>query len=135
MVMDATPKEVSAKEIDPTGRYRCPLCMAQTTRSVPDIGWVLCPMIDNRPICSGCCLDYQSVAVSYDFDGHPSREDFDALAGKTGKGVPTLRLTCLQHQESVLIARLKEDKYPHFVPTMHELLATIRIRMKSLDEW
>lgn len=134
MVMDASPKTMSALEIDPTGRYKCPLCKVQTTASKVDIGWVFCPMIDEQPICFGCCLDYQSVAVSDAFDRHPAREDFDSLAQKTGKGVSMLRLICLQHQEAVLVARLEEGKYPHLEPAMYELLSAVRARIKSLDQ-
>lgn len=132
MVMDAAPRAVTAREIDPTGRYKCPLCTAQTTGSAVDIGWVFCPMINERPICSGCCLDYQSVAVSEDFDGHPAREDFDNLSHRTGLGVERLRLVCLEHQESVLLDELGRNEYPHLESAMRELLARVRARIESL---
>lgn len=132
-MIDATPRPVDAEQIDPTGRYKCPLCLVQTTASKPDIGWVFCPMIDNQPICVGSCLDHQNIANSQDFDGHPFRNDFDSLSERTGREVSELRLICLRHQESVLVAELEQNEYPALEKNIREWLKDIREVMKLME--
>lgn len=132
--MDAAPRHISAHEVDPSGRYECPLCGAPT-RTTPerDTGWVHCPMLNDQVICLGCCLDYQYVARSLNFSEHPSREDFDRLASVTGKNVTELRRTCMEHQISVLEADLESGDQPELERGMRELLWTLRSRLASLD--
>ena len=133
--MDAAPEHMTAQEADASGRYRCPLCGAPTsTTKERDSGWVFCPMLDNRIICLGCCLDYQYLARSEHFAKHPSREDFDRLAEMTGKTVSALRLICMQHQESVLVADLEQARFPELEREMRELLNAIRVGMKTIDD-
>ena len=68
--MEAIPETFKARNIERTGRYKCPLCEDQSTGDEVDTGWVLCPMLEGRPICLGCCLDYQNVARLEDFDAN-----------------------------------------------------------------
>jgi hypothetical protein len=131
--MDAAPDTVAARVVDPSGRYRCPLCAAQSTSSDPDIGWVACPMIGDEYICLGCCLDYQYVARSERFDEHPYREDFDRIAQKAGKDVRTLRLICMRHQESVLVADLERGVRPDVERGVRELLEEVRGRVAEIE--
>lgn len=133
--MDAAPRHISAHEVDASGRYRCPLCGAPTaTTEEGDTGWVHCPMLDDKIICLGCCLDYQSVARSDNFSRHPCREDFDRLSKMTNKDVTTLRRICMEHQVCVLQADLEQGDEPAIERGMHDLLFALRTRLKSLGK-
>ncbi len=105
MSQDVIPPRLMPEEIVQLGIYDCPLCKAQNTLDEGDIGWVRCPMVDNRAICLGCCLDFQGVARSEVFDEHPYRDLFDDAAQLTDKSVDELRLICLRHQEEILRKR------------------------------
>jgi hypothetical protein len=109
--MSIIPHRITSQSIDPQGRYRCPLCQSQTTGDKHNTGWVQCPMVGNRPICLGCCVDHQAAARADDFERHPYRSLFDVVARLTGAPVPTLRRTCLEHQSEILsiIATVPED--------------------------
>lgn len=131
--MDAAPRHVSARAIDPSGRYECPLCGAPTaTTEENDSGWVVCPMLNDQAICLGCCLDYQAVARSANFAEHPSREDFYRLSKKTNKDTTTLRRNCMEHQVRVLEADLERGDQPDLERGMRDLLFSLRGELKSL---
>ena len=104
--MDAVPPIVSGLEVDPAGRYTCPLCKVQNAGDASDTGWVACPMID-RMICLGSCLDFQSIARSSEFENHPWRSMFEELAQTTGDKVQRLRWSCLRHQIDVIDDQLR----------------------------
>lgn len=80
------------------GPYRCPLCEAQTTAGPADPGWVRCPMIGEKPICLGCCIDHQKPARAEHFEDHPLYYLFEELARSERQPIETLRRTCLGHQ-------------------------------------
>ena len=99
--MTIIPPQIPTQDVSPGRVYVCPLCKVQTTADRADTGWTLCPMLD-LPICLGCCVDHQSVAVADEFSRHPYRDLFDVVARLTGKDVPTLRRICVEHQAKVL---------------------------------
>lgn len=82
--------------------YACPLCRHQTYPSKHDTGWVQCPMIRNRPLCLGCCIDLQGAAVAEGFAGHPDHPLFEKLSRSQNKTTVRLRLMCLDHQLAVI---------------------------------
>lgn len=100
--MAIIPSRLSGVEIDPTGRYRCPLCGSQIAGDSADTSWVRCPMLADQVICLGCCVDHQAVARADDFDSHPFRDLFVHVARVTGSTSSELRRRCLQHQASIL---------------------------------
>jgi hypothetical protein len=132
--MDAAPPHISAREVDPLGRYMCPLCGAPTaTTPERDAGWVHCPMLNDQIICLGCCLDYQYVARSPNFSEHPSREDFDRLSKMANKGLSELRRICMEHQVSVLEADLDHRDHPSLEREVRQLLFALKERLRSFD--
>lgn len=60
-----------------------------------------------QPICYGCCLDYQGLARSLEFENDPFRNLFHSLSKQTGKPVAKLRLECLEHQQEIVSERLR----------------------------
>jgi hypothetical protein len=108
--MNAIPKWVPGRAVDPTGRYHCPLCETQATGDEADTGWVHCPMLDGRMICLGSCIDYQKVARSEAFAHHPERILFESLATRQSRSVTVLRRTCLDHQLEVVDEKLREGR-------------------------
>jgi hypothetical protein len=68
--------------------------------------WVRCPLVDDAPICLGCCFDYQSVARSEDFASHPYRGLFDDVSRRLRRSVPDLRMRCLEHQQEIVAENL-----------------------------
>lgn len=96
--MIVTPKEKTNKEIKTNGHYLCPTCQAQSTASKVGIGWVSCPMTSGKDICVGCCIDFQVVANSENFETHPNFADFLEVANKYHKLPSKLRIICLNHQ-------------------------------------
>lgn len=134
LAMEAIPDTFEAKQIDSRGRYRCPLCDVQTTADEVDAGWVFCPMLEDRPICLGCCLDYQNVARLEDYDTHPYRTLFDEASAKTGKKAGELRKICLSHQENILLAKLEKKPEEQTRQQLLNLLTTVRVRIKELSD-
>lgn len=134
MKMNRITEIKSGQEVDPSGQYKCPLCVVQTTADVEDTGWIQCPMLNKETICMGCCYDFQITARSDDFEAHPAREDFDRLTQRSGKDVRLLRQVCLQHQENMTTDALERGGSPRFARDMQEHLFEIRERLKSLDE-
>lgn len=130
--MEAIPETYKATDIDQTGRYKCPLCEDQTTGDEVDTGWVLCPMLQGKPICLGCCLDYQNVARLEDFDENPYHDLFDEAAEKTGKAAVALRRNCLAHQEEILQGRYKKEVDEGTRAEILRLLSTVRSRKHAI---
>lgn len=93
-----TPNEKTNIEVKTEGHYLCPTCQAQSTASEVEIGWVSCPMIAGKDICVGCCIDFQVVASSENFETHSMFDEFLKLANKYRKSPHTLRIICLNHQ-------------------------------------
>ena len=104
--MNAVPPVVRGSDVDPTGRYVCPLCKVQRTGDEVDIGWVACPMVHGKMICLGSCLDYQAEARSPEFNRHHDYLLFRELASETRRREQELRLVCLQHQAEIIDDRL-----------------------------
>lgn len=100
--------------------YICPTCHVQSTAEEADPGWVNCPMVDNKPICLSCCIDFQKAARADDFEDHPLFDLFDDLSRTDGRLTGELRKLCLLHQEHIV----EKDQ--------EELLATIQRAMKQV---
>ncbi len=118
--MFVVPEPVGAGDkILPSG-YACPTCRHQTYPSKNDTGWVRCPLVRNRPICLGCCLDIQGAARSDEFSIHPDKRIFDKLTRSENKPIVRLRLICLDHQLQLVDKKLSEaDDGQH--PARHTL--------------
>ncbi|MGE4211746.1 MAG: hypothetical protein AB7F87_21470 [Oligoflexales bacterium] len=101
---------IPAKDVDPTGQYECPLCEVQKTSSIPDTGWILCPMIGGKAICLGCCFDYQSITRSPRYDSHPFLPDLELLATANNNDISKMRLACLRHQIQLCLDDIQETK-------------------------
>ncbi len=107
--MYSIPRYSSGYEVDPEGRYTCPLCGSQATGDAVDTGWVSCPMLDGKVICLGSCIDHQAAARSEDFQSHPDRELFDELTRRSQVTAHKLRSLCMHHQIEVIDEQLQED--------------------------
>jgi len=125
--MNAIPRNVPGTELPEGLRYQCPLCRSQLAGDEADTGWVKCPLVGGRAICLGCCIDYQSVARSDDFEFHSYQELFIALARESGEAVGTLRRRCMQHQLEVIDEQLTEtaDDYPELVRLRTRIVAIL----------
>jgi hypothetical protein len=100
--MAIIPPKLTGAQVDPKGTYQCPLCRSQTSADPVDTGWVRCPMLDERAICLGCCVDYQAVARAEEFERHPFRDLFNDAARVTGRSIDEVRRRCLEHQAAIL---------------------------------
>jgi hypothetical protein len=123
--MHAIPERFDQKMIDPSGCYVCPLCQAQSTSDESDTGWVYCPMLRDRPVCLGCCIDYQSVARADEFDSHPYRDLFDSLSAQGGMTVERLRQICLNHQVTIVRGQLNSAHNKTSADELEGLLSAI----------
>ncbi len=123
--MEAVPRHVSGKCVDPSGRYTCPLCSTQRAGDIEDIGWVACPMVDGAMICLGCCLDHASAARSLNFYEHLDYELFESLGDERGTTAVRLRSTCLQHQSEIVI-QMERDAAAIDMDAIAELQRAIR---------
>lgn len=106
--MHAVPTRKSGRATDPSGKYRCPVCVVQTTGDEFDTGWVSCPVLGGVPLCLGCCIDQQGIARAEDISRHPFRADFNKLAVVAGKSLIVARMTCMAHQVEVLREQIAE---------------------------
>ena len=104
--MNVVPPVIRGIEVDPTGRYVCPLCRSQRTDERPDTGWVSCPLVHDQIICLGSCFDFQAAARSSEFETHFDRPLFEKLAQETRHGEQSLRAICLRHQLQIIDDRL-----------------------------
>lgn len=111
--MYAIPRNLSGEELSEGPRYKCPLCRFQRTGDEADTGWVKCPLVDERAICLGCCIDYQSVARSDDFEHSAYKDLFTILARDRSINVSALRKKCMDHQLEVIDERLAEGSDDH----------------------
>jgi hypothetical protein len=105
---NAVPPRHVAQELGLRPDAACPLCGTRETN--PDIQreWVRCPMVQNKPIDLGCCLDHQGVARAEDFESDSYRDLFETLSRRIGRSVAVLRLQCLQHQQEIIAERLPQ---------------------------
>lgn len=104
--MNAIPPHVEGRAVDPTGRYTCPMCEVQRAGDPEDTGWVSCPMLGNRMICLGSCIDFQKMARAGDFD-EEGQELVARLEVETGGTTSELRLSCLRHQLQIVESQLQ----------------------------
>lgn len=106
--MHAIPPTIAGTDVDPSGSYECPLCRVQSTGDEIDTGWVACPMVMDRMICLGSCIDYQKVARSLRSPDHPEDQMFTNLAIATRSSIEALRLKCLRHQVQIIDDQLRD---------------------------
>lgn len=128
--MDAIPQYISGREVDPSGRYTCPLCRVQRTGDAEDTGWVSCPMLNGQMICLGSCIDHQKVARADEFDSHYDRGLFETLQVNSSRSIKELRLTCMRHQADVL-----SEQIAHAGPNKKQMIALkelVLARMSTL---
>lgn len=104
-MINAVPPRYTSGDLSLTPGAKCRLCQSGQSGRVTQ-RWVLCPMVGGQPICYGCCLDYQGLARSLDFEDNPFRDDFDSLSRKLGIPVAELRHTCLGHQQDIVLEQL-----------------------------
>src|ERR1700750_1875436 len=103
-MINAVPPRYSSEELNLSTRTQCAVC--RTHDDGHSRRWVLCPMLDEKPICYGCCLDFQSLARSLEFEDDPFRDLFDTVSRERNVSVPSLRLRCLEHQQQIVSADL-----------------------------
>ena len=106
MSINAVPERYTSAELGCARDAPCPLCRTCETDEGIDRLWVVCPLVGGRPICEGCCLDYQGLARSEVFDDDPVRGLFDDLSFRTGMSVSALRRKCLEHQQEIVSDQL-----------------------------
>lgn len=131
-MMNAIPPVVPAREVDPTGKYRCPLCKVQSTGDEADTGWVECPMLRGKMICLGSCIEHQAVARSDDFERHFDRALFDELSSSAQRSVAELRQVCLVHQLEVIDERFCEHSEDE--AALQFLRAVVEQRAQDVEE-
>lgn len=111
----------------------CPICTVQTVKSVPDTGWIRCPIADDRIICLGCCFDFQAVARSKDFDSHPSLEELEVLAAQKGVPLIDVRRACLSHQIQLWHHDIAKAKSHEVISGMKRRVAEIESLLAGLE--
>lgn len=107
--MNAVPPVIPGLEVDPTGRYACPLCKVQRASDEVDTGWVACPMVRGQMVCLGSCLDYQAVARSSAFETHYDYPPFIQLEQEARQLKRGLRTICLRHQAELIDDQLRSQ--------------------------
>jgi hypothetical protein len=109
--MNIIPNIYKASEVEAGKKYICPLCEVQSTSDEHDTGWVACPMLNGKAICLGCCIDYQAVARSTDFE---MNEYYDLFLKQTlldhQGSTDSLRLICLKHQKEMLENKIENEE-------------------------
>lgn len=106
--MHAVPTKKPGSLVDPTGKYRCPVCRVQSTGDEFDTGWVSCPLLGGAQLCLGCCIDQQGIARAEDISKHPFLGDFRKFAGIAGQNLVVARMKCMAHQVEVLREQIAE---------------------------
>jgi hypothetical protein len=132
--MIVEPAVLTKHEVCSSDQHSCPLCKVENTASDYDIGWVICPMVNHKPICRGCCFDYQSIARSPEYLTHPYRDDFEGLAKMVDNEVADVRLVCLQHQEVILTEDLTQPRNLDLRSQTEQQLKEIKKMIKHLNE-
>jgi hypothetical protein len=112
IMINAVPPRYSATELGIPITAPCLVCNSRSEGEAEHREWVLCPMLDQRSICLGCCLDYQGLARATDFETDPFRDLFVNLSQTTGKGVSQLRRICINHQREIVARRLSDPSEP-----------------------
>lgn len=107
--MNAVPKRFSSLEINNYKTYHCPISGVAAYSNNASTRWVNCPMVNDRPICYGLCLDLQSIARDDEFE---YVEDFYELSKKLKIDVAKLRKICLSHQREILLRMISDESYP-----------------------
>lgn len=100
--MNAVPPRFSLKNLQGYENYVCPLSNISAMEANAPERWVFCPLVDEKPIGYGSCLDFQGLARAEDFETDPFVDLFKKLSVKTGKSVKELRQVCLKHQIQLL---------------------------------
>ena len=100
--MNAVPQRFSLKNFPSYEDYVCPLSNISASETGAPQRWVFCPLVDEKPIAYGSCLDFQGLARAEDFETDPFIDLFKELSHKTGKSVKELRRICLKHQAQLL---------------------------------
>jgi hypothetical protein len=103
-----------------------PLCGKIDTSIVSSIQLVACPMVDDKLIELGCCIDSQSTAREEDFKNQVFYEEiFVATSESVNKKVDSLRKICLAHQIAILEGQIQEVKDDNTKNQWYELLRKI----------
>jgi hypothetical protein len=108
---NAVPRRYAATELGMKQDAACALCGGRELDPEIPQDWVRCPMVRDRPIGLGCCLDYQGVARAQDFESDALRDLFETLSRRTNQSVAVLRLQCLRHQRQIVSERLPTAAY------------------------
>ena len=123
----AIPRRFSAKELALRPDSACALCGTRETDISIQRDWVLCPLVSNKAICLGCCLDYQGLARATDFATDVYRGLFDDLARRMDRSVDELRLVCLNHQQEIIGEQLRDA-----TPTETQELLSLAARVSGV---
>ena len=100
--MNAVPPRFSLKNLQGYENYICPLSNISAIGVNASERWVFCPLVDEKLIGYGSCLDFQGLARAEDFETDPFIDLFKELSYKSGKSVEELRQICLKHQAQLL---------------------------------
>lgn len=127
------PKVLNSSEINEKGKYIDPLCKAQANTDAVDGGWVYCPMIHNKLIALGCCIEAQTVALSSDFHKALDFEIFGDAQLLTSLPLTKLRAACLEHQVSLIIEELSKTDDKKDKEELNQLLSEIRQLLDGIE--
>lgn len=105
--MNVYPPEIPSASLDPSGRYVCPLCDTETTQDASGT-WVRCPLVGERYVCLGCCIDHQGAAREENVADGPEGDLFVDLARASGHSLGELVRTCRVHQLSLVDEQLPQ---------------------------
>ena len=102
------PKRISQNQVQAKELDTFPLCFELDFSTPGTDDFVLCPMVGQKHITEGCCMDTQAAALSSDFSAHPYYDIFQKSSVALETDIDVLRKTCLRHQAAILQDRLTD---------------------------
>ena len=111
MYREVFPEIVSSTQNQDASTETFPLCGKLDFSSQATDDLVICPMVKNKLIALGCCIDTQWVTRDKDFENNMLYEEIFAQAQQSIDVLPnTMRKVCLKHQVDIIQADILEDE-------------------------
>lgn len=103
MTINAVPKRMCSSQLPEC--YTCPIDRV-TKSSDGKARWVRCPLVSEKFISYGSCLDLQGLARSEEFYSDSFVDLFENIAEQRGISMGSARVICLRHQSDLLTEML-----------------------------
>jgi len=109
-MVNAVPDRIRSSQLD--GIYICPVDKTSSSEN-EQTKWVKCPMLKNKHVCYGSCLDLQNIARYKRFYDDPEIKIFEKIGKREQLSVSYLRSICLKHQRETLSEMMSKPEENH----------------------